>query len=155
MALAEKPVLGLECYLYRNTNTNASPTWSAIPKAINVKVSLKKGQAAIPSRESGWQKYRGALKDIEISFTYRKKAGTDTVFAALKNAWVAGTPIQYFVADGSSADTGTQGIRAYCEIMDMDDTQDLEAAQEINFVLKPTYYEESSAVVDPSWYVVP
>lgn len=155
MTILNKPPLGLECYLYRNTGTHASPTWSAIPKAINVKAGSSKTEATIPSRESRYQKYRGALIDFEINFTYRKKAGTDSVFSALKTAYFAGTPIEFFVADGSSADSGTQGIRAYCELMKLDDTQDLETAEEVAFVAKPTYYEESSAVVEPDWYTVP
>jgi len=34
------------------------------------------------------------------------------------------------------------------------DTEDLEASQEMEFTLKPTYQEESSAEVDPDWYTV-
>jgi hypothetical protein len=155
MAVSEKPNLGLECKLYRNTGTNASPSWSLIPKAINVKVTPTKTEAQIPSRESGWMKYRGALKDFELTWTYRKKQGTDTVFDALQGYYINGTPIQYFVADGAAADSGTQGIKAYCEIMKMEVTQDLEAGEEVAFSARPTYYEESSAVVDPTWYEVP
>jgi hypothetical protein len=47
-----------------------------------------------------------------------------------------------------------QGIRAFCEIMSVGNTQDLEAAEEVEFTLKPTYKEESSAVVEPDWYEV-
>jgi len=95
MALVERPVTGGECKLYYNTGTHAAPTWTEIPKAINVSFSLSKGEADQSSRSSTWRKTKGTLKDLEVTFTYRKKQGTDTVFTALIAAAIAGTIYEY------------------------------------------------------------
>lgn len=154
MTLIEAPAVGLECKLYYNTGTHAAPTWVLIAKAINVSANLTKGDATQPSRESTWQKHKGTIKDLEVTFTYRKKQGTDTVFDALQAAWVAGTIYEYAVLDGLVTQSGCQGPRAFCEIFDMNLTQELEGVEEVEFVLRPTYKEESSAVVNPDWYEV-
>lgn len=154
MALVERPVTGLECKLYYNTGTHASPTWVEITRAINVSFSISKGEADQSSRTSGWRKTKGTLKDLEITFTYRKKQGTDTVFDALQAATIAGTVYEYAVLDGANTETGAQGIRAFCELMSLGNTQDLESSEEVEFSMKPTYHEESSAEVDPDWYEV-
>lgn len=154
MTLAQAPVTGLECKLYYNKVTHASPTWIEIAKAINVSANLTKGDATQPSRESAWQKHKGTIKDLEITFTYRKKAGTDTVFDDLQAAYVAGTVYEYAVLDSAHTESGAQGPRAFCEIFDMNLTQELEGVEEYEFTLRPTYKEESAAVVNPDWYKV-
>jgi len=154
MSLVERPVVGQECKLYYNTGTHASPTWVEVTRAINVNVSISKSEADQASRTSSWRKSRGALKDLEISFTYRKKQGTDTVFDALQAAALAGTVYEYAVLDGAATLAGVQGIRAFCELMTLNNGQDLEASEEVEFTAKPTYHEESSAEVDPDWYEV-
>lgn len=154
MTLVERPVTGLECKLYYNSATHATPTWVLIPKAINVSFSLSKGEADQSSRSSTWRKSKGTLKDLEITFTYRKKQGTDTVWDALIAAAIAGTVYEYAMLDGISTESGVQGIRAFCEIMGVGNTQDLESSEEVEFTLKPTYHEESSTEIDPDWYEV-
>lgn len=154
MALVERPVTGLECKLYYNKVTHASPTWNEITRAINVSFSISKGEADQSSRHSTWRKTKGTLKDLEITFSYRKKQGTDTVFDELIAAAIAGTIYEYAVLDGASNEAGVQGIRAFCEILTAGNTQDLEAAEEVEFSLKPSYKEESDAEVDPDWYEV-
>jgi hypothetical protein len=154
MAISQMPALGLECKLYYNTGTHAAPTWALIAKAINVSANLSKGDATAPARESTWQKYRGTLKDLEITFTYRKKAGTDTVFDALQAAYIANTIYEYAVLDALVTESGAQGVRAFCEVMALNVTQELENFEEAEFTLRPVYKEESSAVVNPDWYKV-
>lgn len=154
MANTERPMTGLECKLYYNATTHASPTWTEITRAINVSFTCSKGEADQSSRVSDWKMTKGTLKDLQITFTYRKKQGTDTVFDALIAAVFADTVMEYAVLDGASTLAGVQGIRAFCEIMSVGNTQDLEGSEEVEFTLKPTYKEESSAVVEPDWYEV-
>lgn len=155
MTLSQRPATGLECKLYYNSATHAAPTWVLIAKAINASWSLSKGDADQSSRASTWKKGIPTLKELEITFTYRKKTGTDTVFDALIAAAMADTIYEYCVLDAVHTETGAQGIRAFCTIMSAGGTQDLESAEEAEFTLKPAYKEESSAEVDPDWYKVP
>lgn len=155
MALTETPVVGQECKLYRNTATEASPTWVEITHAINVSANLGKGEADVSARFSGWKLTRGALKELEITFTYRKKQGTDTVFTALIAAVVARTAIQLAVLDAAITEVGAQGPKAYCELFSSNLSQDLESAEEVEFTAKPTYFEESSVLIEPEWHLTP
>jgi len=154
MALVERPPTGLECKLYYNTSTHASPSWTEITKAINVSFSSSKSEADQSSRVSEFKMQKGTLIDLEITVTYRKKQGTDTVFDALQAAYFAGTIYEYAMLDGAESESGVQGIRAFCEIMSMGNTQDLEGSEEVEFTLKPTYKEESDVLVEPDWYEV-
>lgn len=154
MAVVERPVYGGECKLYYNTATNASPTWALITRAIDVSDNLTMDDVDASSRVSDWKAHLAGQKDLEITFTYRKKQGTDTIFAALVAAATAKTQIQFAVMDGLMADTGVQGIKAYCQIQALNDTQNLTAAQEVSFTLKPTYYEVSGTLVEPTWLIV-
>ena len=154
MALVERPITGLEGKIYYNTGTHASPTWVEVTRAINVSFSSSKGEADQSSRISEWKMQKGTLIDLEITVTYRKKQGTDTVFDALQAAYFAGTVYEWAMLDGASTESGVQGIRAFCEIMSFGNTQDLEGAEEVEFSLKPTFHEESSSLVEPDWYEV-
>lgn len=155
MPLAEAPVVGKDCKLYYNTGTHATPTWVEIKNAINVSVNLGKGEADVSARFSSWKLSKGSLKELEISVTYRHKQGTDTVFDALQAAYINGTAIEFAVMDGDITVSGVQGPRAFCEIMSMNLSQELENSMEFELTLKPTYVEEAGSLVEPDWYEVP
>lgn len=153
MALTETPVTGQECVLYRNSGTEASPTYVAITKAINVSANLGNGEADVSARFSKFKLTRAALVELEFTFTYRKKQGTDTVFDALRAAVLARTSIGLLVLDALVTEAGAQGPKAWCQLFSANLTQDLESAEEVEFTAKPTYYEESAALVEPSWHL--
>lgn len=154
MTLVAAPVVGKDCKLYLNGGTHAAPTWTEITKAINVSANLGKGEADVSSRETSWKLAKGALKELEISFTYRHKVGADTVFDTLLAAYLADTAIEFAVMDADITEAGAQGPRAFCEIFSMNLTQELENSEEVEFTLKPTYFEESNVLVEPDWYEV-
>jgi len=154
MTLVAAPVVGKDCKLYMNGGTHATPTWTEITKAINVSANLGKGEADVSSRETSWKLAKGALKELEISFTYRHKAGDDTVFDALLAAYLADTAVEFAVMDAAITESGAQGPRACCEIFSMNLTQELENSSEYEFTLKPTYHEESGSLIEPEWYEV-
>lgn len=155
MPLTEAPVVGKDCKLYLNSGTNATPTWVEIKKAINVSANLGKGEADVSARFSSWKLSKGALKELEISFTYRHKAGADTVFDSLLSAYLTGTPKQFAVMDAAITESGAQGPKAFCEIFSMNLTQELENSAEYEFTLKPTYVEETGTLIEPTWHEVP
>ena len=150
-AITEGPVIGQECKLQYNTATNASPSWTVVTRAINVDVSMPLGEAEIASRQSAFKYKKGTLREIEITFTYQKKAGTDAVFDALQAAALANTVYQWWVTDGTNTLTGAQGPKAFCQIFDMSLGQELENTEEVEFVLKATHTEESATLIEPTW----
>lgn len=160
MSTSERPVTGEECKLYYNeteagSGAHAGPSWTEITGASNVSFSLSKSEADQGSRRSKFKKDKGTQKAIEITFSYRKKQGTDAVFDALIAAAFADTVYEYAVMDGDIDTSGMQGLRAFCEIFTADGTQDLESAEEVEFTLKPTYEEDGTgSEIDPEWYEV-
>ena len=154
MPLDETPVVGKDCKLYLNSATHATPTWVEVDKAINVSANLGKGEADVSARYSGWKLTKGALKELEISFTYRHKRGADTVFDTLLAAYINDTPTEFAVMDAEITESGAQGPRAYCEVLTLNLTQELENSEEYEVTLKPTYYEEAGSLVLPDWHEV-
>lgn len=155
MPLTEAPVVGKDCKLYLNAATHATPTWTEVKSAINVSANLGKGEADVSARFSGWKLTKGALKELEISFTYRHKRGLDAIFDTLLAAYINDTATEFAVLDADITESGAQGPRAFCEVISLNLTQELENAAEYEVTLKPTYYEEASALVEPDWYEVP
>jgi len=154
MQLDETPVVGKDCKLYLNSATNATPTWVDDDKSINVSANIGKGEADVSARYSGWKLTKGALKELEISFTYRHKRGADTVFDTLLAAYINDTPTEFAVMDAEITESGAQGPRAYCEVLTLNLTQELENSEEYEVTLKPTYYEEAGSLVLPDWHEV-
>ena len=154
MALTQAPVVGKDCKLYYNTGTHAVPVWVEVKHAINVSANLGKGEADASARYSGWKLTKGALKELEITFGYRHKQGADTVFDALLAAYLNDTAIEFAVMDAAISETGAQGPRAFCEVMSMNLSQELEGTSEYEVTIKPTFHEESGTLVEPDWFEV-
>jgi hypothetical protein len=154
MPLNPAPVVGKDCKLYLNTGTHATPTWTEVRSAINVSANLGKGEADVSARYSGWKLTKGALKELEISFSYRYKRGADVVFEALLSAYLTGTPKEFLVLDAAVTEAGAQGPRAYCEVLSLNLSQELEGSSEYEVSVKPTYHEEGGSLVEPAGFEV-
>jgi hypothetical protein len=135
-AMDKTHAVGKDCKLYYNSAaTRAAATWVEIKKAINVTLNMSKGEADASCRETSWKLQRGALKELEITFSYRYlKGGADTV------------------VDGDIVNTGANGMKVICEVFGMNVSQELESTQEIEFTIKPAYKEETGAFVPPAWF---
>ena len=141
--------IGLDCKLYRNTGTYASPTWVEIVNARDVTVPLTKGEADTSSRASSWKTRKGTLKDASIDFQLVQADG-DAAFAALLDSYLDGSPIELLVLNGATGDTAAQGLRATVEVFQFQESQPLENALVYDVSCKPT-----PATNPPSWYEVP
>ena len=145
--------IGASCKLYYNSGTHASPTWVLVANAVDARAGFGKNYGDGSSRASGWKKNLAALRDLSCSFGYRYKAGADTVWDALQAAAIANTPKELFFADGASGATGTEGFRAYFDLV-FDQDQPLEDGVTVQFEGVHVAYYESSSMIDPDWYVV-
>lgn len=141
--------IGLDCVLYRNTGSYSSPVWNLIDAVVDVTVPLSKGEAETSTRGSKWKTRRGTLKDASIDFNMRRR--TDTAgqadFDALLDSFINGTPVELLVLDGPIGTSGSQGLRATCEIFKFDNGQPIEGAVTIDVSAKPT-----PAANDPAWF---
>lgn len=142
--------------LYYNTGTHASPSWIWMKRTINRTLSFGKGEINFQDSESEWEKTLGAAKKLGLNWGYRELiTSNDTVFAALWDSYLNGTPIEVAAMNGDIATTGKKGFRAFIEVMEMEQTAELEGMTEWAVSVKLTEHEEASAVVDPDRYTVP
>jgi len=146
--------IGLECKLYRNTGTYASPVWNEIPNAGDVTIPMSKAEADTSTRASTWKTRKGTLKDVSIDFQLKFVPG-DQDFAALLASYMNNTPIELLALDGPVATTGSQGLRAICEVFNFQEGQPLEGAVMFDVSAKPTPTFDNAGVLQaPSWFTV-
>jgi hypothetical protein len=144
--------IGLDCKLYRNTGTYASPVWNEITNVADVTVQLTKGEADTSTRAGRWKTRKGTLKDASIDFQLKYVAG-DTDFTALLASYTDGTSIDLLVLDGLVATAGSQGLRAVCEVFNFQVGQPLEGSLTYDVSAKPTPSFDGSGVAQPPvWF---
>lgn len=142
--------LGLDCRLYYNTGTYASPTWVEITNVRDVELNLTRGKADLSTRGSnGYKEYRGQLKDASITFDLVYKRG-DATTQAIFEAFDEDTLLDIAVLDGDIETTGTEGLRAVCEVFDFSREEPLEEGVMISVELAPS----AKSTDKPSWMVV-
>ncbi|MCD0460064.1 hypothetical protein [Roseiconus lacunae] len=100
---------GKETKTYLNTATHASATWTEMTRIRNVQVNRGPGLTEIDFHGAGstgsipgYQKFSGSLE-------YVKRRGTDAIYAALKAAQKAGTPLMIRHLDNAVDVDGAQG----------------------------------------------
>jgi len=141
--------LGMEGKLYRNTGTYASPTWVELPNVKDLTLSLERGEADVTTRaNNGWRATVGTLRDGSIEFEMVWDTA-DASFAAIRDAFFAGTPIELAVMDGDIAASGSEGLRASFSVTNFSRNEPLEEAMTVSVSLKPTYAENP-----PEWMAV-
>lgn len=146
--------IGLDCKLYRNTGTYASPVWNEISNVADVTVQLSKGEAETSTRASAWKTRKGTLKDASIDFQLKYVPG-DTDFAALLASYTGNTSVELLALDGPIGTTGSQGLRAVCEVFNFQQGQPLEGAVTFDVSAKPTpSFDVGGAAIVPTWFTV-
>lgn len=153
MPIEHESVLGMDCVLYRNANTDTdwyeNPDWVAINNAKDVKLPLKKGQTDVSTRGSGkWRAKRGTLRDAAVSWNM-VFAPADAGFQAVRDAWLTDEPIELLVLSGPIDEVGSEGLRALFEIFDFERDESLENAVMVDVTAEPTYSTHA-----PTWLEV-
>lgn len=148
--MATMPTAGLDCKLYYNSGTNASPTWVEIVDAIDV--SFEYGTTAIPikSRASINSANLAGLINVGATFTMLHTIGTNTIRAALLGIVSGRAPKQFAIMDQAIATTGAIGLKSYMFVETMNGNQPLEEGMTWDLTLKPAHFIESAAKVEPT-----
>ena len=142
-------VLGMNCKLYRNTGTYASPTWNEVVNVKDLTLNLEKGEADVTTRgNDGWRATEGTLKDGSIEFQMVWDTD-DADFTAIQGGYFDGTDIEFAVMDGDITDAGSQGLRATMQITSFSRSEPLEEAVSVSVTAKPTYSDNA-----PEWMTV-
>lgn len=142
-------VLGMDAKLYYNTGSYASPTWTLIDNVRDLTLNLERGDTDITTRSGGgWRQSVATLADGSIDFGMVWD-NTDTVFTAIKNAFINNTVLEFLVLDGLVATSGSQGLRASMAITSFSRNEGLEDALTVDVSAKTAYADNA-----PSWHTV-
>lgn len=143
--------LGKNAKLYYNTGTYATPTWVEIKYVTDVRVTLTATETEISTRATvPFKTYVSGLIDLGFECDYSWIEGDDSVFTAIKNAFLDGTPMDIAIMDGNIAVSGThEGIRSPFVITRLDLEQTLDGAQKFSLAGKATLGEHP-----PEWYTI-
>lgn len=155
------PIAGNECKLYYNTTLAATFTVAGsvlVTEAIDVSVSLAAGKTDVMSRASMWKSKIPTLDELSLSFGYLYNSDVgDTLFNALRAAYLAKTPWHWAVLDNVNATPGakgSQGITFIGIITEFNHEQPLEGTVVYNLVVDPIRAKVSNAIVNPAWLTV-
>jgi hypothetical protein len=149
------PTPGREAILYYNSGTFGTPTWTAIPRTVDLDWDAPVTWADVASRESLWKFEAKAQQGLTVTFGYRRRQGvSDAVFTAIRGyAFGATTKQELAIADGAIATTGTQYLRATYQF-GMGRSEPLEDGAIDNFEAHLAYEEDSGTARAPAWTVV-
>tara|TARA_R100000458_G_C8260495_1_gene236040 strand:+ start:472 stop:912 length:441 start_codon:yes stop_codon:yes gene_type:complete len=140
-------VLGMNAKLYYNTGSYASPTWTLIDNVRDLTLNLERGDTDITTRGGGgWRQSVATLADGSIDFGMVWDTA-DTVFTAIKNAFINNTTVEFLALDGLQATTGSQGLRATMAITSFSRNEGLEDALTVDVSAKTAYADNA-----PEWY---
>lgn len=151
--MPETPRIGQECKLYRNTGTNATPTWSEVTGVRDLSLPLAADKVDISDRGSRFKKETGGMIESAISFQLTYRNG-NADHAALRAAMLNKTAIEFAVMSGDITTSGEEGLRSFCEVFTFNHEQPLSDGVTVDVEIAPTYAEESDVVIHPSWYTV-
>jgi hypothetical protein len=147
--------VGKDCKLYYAADIDSSPTYVLIAQAINVGLpTINKTMVEVMSRETTWKSKESGLKEISLTFGYLYRGGTDSVFDALRDSFLADTKLYFAVMDGLIATVGSEGFRFPGVVSGMSMTEELEGLRTFEFTVDLVRYLNGSALVEPEWLTV-
>lgn len=133
--------LGINCKLYRNTNTYASPTWVEVENVRDLTKSFERGESDLTTRgyaAGGWEATVAVLLSGTVDFGMVYDSA-DVDFVALEDAFYANTAVEFAMCDGAITTTGTKGLRATFSIMKFGENQPLKEGVTVDVSMKVSY----------------
>lgn len=152
--MATSPVVGLDCKLYYNSATNASPTWVLVGDCIDASSGIATTMVEVASRASNYKGNLPGLVTFSGTFTLLHTIGSNSVITALTGMATGRTAKQFAFMDQLINTNTAKGMRFFAYIENMELGAALEEAATWDITLAPAYALESTSLVEPSWYVV-
>lgn len=154
MSFSQTHVMGKDAKLYRNTATNASPTWNEIPNVRDLNVSDSMTDVDVSARDGGgFAMSDVGLQTIELTFQMIGDY-SDADFVALRESYYNRTALQYAVASGAIATAGTQYLKFVGVITAFERGEELDGVTMFDITIKPTRASEGGTLLLPSWVTV-
>lgn len=138
-------VLGMNAGLYQGTAGETNPAnMTQVTNVRDVTLNLEAGEADVTTRgNSGWRATTSTLREATVEFEMLWKPG-DTVFEAIKDAFLASTNVSLAVLDQLRTVTGAQGPVGDWSITNFSRSEPLEEGQTVSVTAKLASFD--------SWY---
>lgn len=134
-----RPLFDWEGFLYRNTGTYGSPTLTPMLNVKGVEAPDKLDEDDVTVRGAAGRKQTiGTLQDQELNFSMLNISG-DADVAAIRTAYAARTPIEFFMTDYVVTDSAAVGFRCVMQVMECTLMQADGKTQYWQVKCKPTY----------------
>lgn len=128
-------ILGLECKLFHNSGTYATPVWgeSTAVKDASLEITINEVDASRRG-SGGWRQNETTLKEATLNVTFVKDKD-DAVFVAIETKFQSNTSMEMAVVDGANA-SGSDWLDAQWKATQWNETQDLEGVVNIEAVFR-------------------
>ncbi len=146
--------LGQEGKLYHNTGTYAVPVWTLIGNVRDLTLNLERGEADVTTRaNAGFRANLTTLRDGSVEFEMVWDT-EDPGFGVIKDAWLAPgvVTLDMAIMDGDVTVTGSEGLRAHYQPLNISRAEPLEEGMMSSVSLKigPSIPAEA-----PVWLIIP
>ena len=143
--------LGSDALIYRNTGTEAVPSWSEITCLKDVTVSRPKTKVDASKRGTKRKKYLPGYADLEVSATLVHDED-DANFVAITGAYWDDTSIEIALCDGDITADGTKWQRVTVFVFDysQNEPMDDELTYDITMAEDPDGTEYDIAEISES-----
>ena len=141
-------VLGMNAGLYQGAAGSTDPSlMTEVANVRDVTLSLEAGEADITTRgNSGWRATAPTLRECSVEFQMVWKPG-DTVFEAIKSAFLTAATVALAVLDQKSSVSGAQGPLGDFSITNFSRNEALEEAIVADVTAKLAVFVEWHEVV--------
>jgi len=129
-------IMGVDCILARNSGSYGSPTWSTVSIARDVSLNMERKAGDTSKRGGGGHASElvgNSDTGVEFEVIYDP---TDTQFIALQAAYMAKTVVEFAIANGTIATTGTNYLRAHFQLHKFSRTEPLDDASKVSCMIK-------------------
>lgn len=142
--------IGIDCRLLINTGSWDTPTWEEITAVRDVSLSSESAEADLSARGDTFKAFEQGQVDLSIDITAVYREG-DAKLKLLRDAHLARTGVELWMASGADDATGTEGLRAFWKVLNWGEEQPQEDASTVTFSLKPAREPGDN---DPEYKVV-
>lgn len=130
-------LVGIDCKLYVNTGTYASPTWVEVIDAIDVNIPDTRAEGNSSVRGRNMSSVTPGQRAFECTFDMRYDNDA-TAYEAIKAAYDARTVLGILMTDGPRATVGTEGFRVDTYVMDMTKSEPMNDVKKVSIRLAGT-----------------
>lgn len=140
--MADDYVLGMDAVLYRGDAEVALGSLTEVSNVKDLTVTLEAGEADVTSRaNAGWRATAATLRECGLEWEMVWKPA-DAGFVAIRDAFLAGTPLELAALDQDRAVSGAQGPKGTFSITGFTKTEPLEEGQGVAVTAKLVKYDQ-------------